>query len=484
MLGKKKNGLPNMSAMLGGEVGKPPLLSKDQIAELLHATPEALAAFEHSYQRDVLAAGTGDLFDVSAKQAAGIIPEAGVTEAASRLYDRIVRELIPQAPVLDYDGEELRAISPQNTLGDGTPPVTQAEILALPEPLRPQLTGSLMKRDIQDRSSEVLLFYYKNWLEARDPQRKRLFYHHFRQGLDILDLDGLTYEMLGRNQNSISNWLPALCAAVKAQTFFKVPRTRVIKVPISMLQLTRLDYGLLTRGTMEVVDRFCLQVFSLDEARDYFIKTGTWSSKFDFRNAKVSGAKEVRELGEYLLFIQNQGQRMASPTAVPCIYGASTTNEWVVREFIHDVEGNPCIYKGLPLRTEYRVFVDADTQTVLGINPYWDPAVMEQRFGHEPDSDSPHQVHDYIIFKSHEARLMARYEANRDAVVHNIEAMLPAMSAADLSGQWSVDVMQNGDDFYLIDMATAATSALSSCVPKGLLRADKENWLPELPPAG
>lgn len=52
----------------------------------------------------------------------------------------------------------------------------------------------------------------------------------------------------------------------------------------------------------------------------------------------------------------------------PSIYGAATTNEWVVREFIKDKENNPCIYKGLPLHTEYRVFIDADTKEVLGIN--------------------------------------------------------------------------------------------------------------------
>ena len=49
---------------------------------------------------------------------------------------------------------------------------------------------------------------------------------------------------------------------------------------------------------------------------------------------------------------------MAGPLSFPCIYGVSTTNEWVVREFIPDKEGNPCIYHGLPLHTEYRVFVD------------------------------------------------------------------------------------------------------------------------------
>lgn len=47
----------------------------------------------------------------------------------------------------------------------------------------------------------------------------------------------------------------------------------------------------------------------------------------------------------------------------------------------------------------------------------------------------------------------------------------------------SVDIMQNGDDFYIIDMALTATSALNECVPVGLLKPLKENWLPVIPEA-
>ena len=123
----------------------------------------------------------------------------------------------------------------------------------------------------------------------------------FRQGLDILDLDPITYQIIGMNPNSIGVWLPPLVNAVIKQNFFKVPATTVIKVPLSLLQLTRCDYNLLTPSTIAIVDRFCQKAFHLDEAKEYFIKTGTYSSKFDFRNAHVHGAKEVRELGEYLV---------------------------------------------------------------------------------------------------------------------------------------------------------------------------------------
>ena len=34
---------------------------------------------------------------------------------------------------------------------------------------------------------------------------------------------------------------------------------------------------------------------------------------------------------------------------------------------------------------------------------------------------------------------------------------------------------------HTIDMALAANSALNGCVPKHLLKAPEENWLPQIP---
>lgn len=39
--------------------------------------------------------------------------------------------------------------------------------------------------------------------------------------------------------------------------------------------------------------------------------------------------------------------------------------------------------------------------------------------------------------------------------------------------------MQNGDDFWLIDMATADCSALNDCIPKEKLNKVPENWIPD-----
>lgn len=456
-------------------------ISKEDMAKLLSTNREALEAFENSYAKVALTDISDNFFEVNAKQAAEMAagtsePNTDVTE----IMNRIVAELVNQTPVWSIEN---RKITVSNGLTEKQEhPVTNEEICKLPEKLRPQLTGNLMKIDISEPSSNALLYNWNAYMNATKERDRKMHYHMFRQGLDILDLDTITYQIIGTNPNSMGYWLPKIAPAILEQRFFQIPDTKIIKIPMTMLQLTRLDYASLTRTTLDIVDKFCQQVFALDENKDYFIKTGTYSSKFDFRNTHVHGAKEVKELGEYLLFIHHQALQMASPLTNPCIYGVSTTNEWVVRDFIPDKENNPCIYKGLPLHTEYRVFVDFDDETVLGMNPYWDPDVMKQRFGHEPDADSPHNIHDYVIYQMHEDALMARYHENEQLVRSKVQQLLlyEANRADSLSGQWSIDIMQNGDEFYVIDMALAKDSALKDCIPKELLKPVEENWMPKL----
>jgi len=72
---------------------------------------------------------------------------------------------------------------------------------------------------------------------------------------------------------------------------------------------------------------------------------------------------------------------------------------------------------------------------------------------------------------------MRRYEENKDLIVSKVLELLPN---ANLCGQWSIDIMQNGNDFWLIDMALAVNSALNECVPTNKLKPIKENWLPKI----
>ena len=451
---------------------------KNNIAKLLNIDPEAFKAFEAAYQKQALDDRyiSENLFEVSAKQAAGQRERAQIEDALNDLVDRIVNELLAQTPIYEYDGKQVKTQRYQIPK-EHQARVTLDDINRFPQELRPQLSGDLMKKDIAEPAYIILLEQYQEFLKRPNSKEGKRNYNMFRQGLDILDLDPITYQIIGMNPNSIGVWLPPLVDAVMKQDFFKVPATTVIKVPLSLLQLTRCDYNLLTPSTIAIVDKFCQKAFNLDESKEYFIKTGTYSSKFDFRNAHVHGAKEVRELGEYLLFIHFLALQMASPLNSKQIYGVSTTNEWAVREFIPDKENNPTIYKGMPLHTEYRVFVDFERGEIIGVNPYWDPAVMTKRFGHSSDAGSPHQIHDYIVYKAHEDTLMGRYHANVGKVCSHIKAMLGDIG---LSGQWAIDVMQNGEDFWVIDMSLAQNSALNECIPENLRRPLQENWLPTL----
>lgn len=465
-------------------------LSKDQIAKMLQTDPKALETFESAYQAQVMAEEKpGDMFHTNTKQAAketADIPDPGplvddVIILSTMVQDSIVTELLAQTEVYWFDGDLTHPAGPVSRIALPGPakPVSVETANALPMPLRPQLTGTAMCMDISNAdSSSSLLYMYSIWAdETKSAQERQWAYNHFLQGLDILDLDPLTYAMLGMNPNSMSHWLPALVNACMGQTYFKIPATRIAKVPMTLLQMTRLQYETLTPATKRVLNQWALKAFELDTKQDYFIKTGTFSSKFDFRNAHVHGEKEVRELGEYLCYIQYQAQQMAGSLCSRPTYGVSTTNEWVVREFIRDVENNPTIYKGLPLHTEYRVFVDCDKKQVIGFSPYWEPETMLNRFGHEEDAGNPHQVHDYIIYKAHEDTLMDRYYTNIDMVLENVERILPKLA---LKGQWSVDIMQNGKDFYIIDMALAEQSAFYETVPEACRSPRKENWLPDI----
>lgn len=431
-------------------------MTHEEIAQYLKINPEELEKMEQSYQMSCMEFKE-DFFDYGAKD----VNSSELTEISTvleALIERIVKELLQETIILGMDGKA------EPFLCEKPIPVTKEEIMRLPENLRPQLTGRYVQKDIPDNSSEMILLFLKKYMDTGDQQA----YGMFRSGLDLLDLDPISYAMLGKNPNSMEYWLPKIYAA--GQNFFQFPKTQMIRVPITLLQTSRMEYSALTATTLQIVDRYCQCVFGLDFQKDYFVKTGVFSSKFDFRNAHVQGEKEVKELGEYLLFISNQASQLAS--LMHGTYGAATTNVWAVRDYIHDVENNPCIYKGLPLHTEYRVFVDFDTDEILGISPYWRSDIMEKRFSR---SNGPHDVHDDIVYRMHEKILMDRYEKNKELVLKHIKEMLPKVQ---LLGQWSVDIMQNGDVFYLIDMALAKNSALNDCVPKMKLKEEKMEWIP------
>lgn len=456
------------------------------IADFVGTSPEALKAFEQAYHKAEFHGLSDNLFQINSRQAAaekeGIMPDQN-----EDLVRRVTNELTAQSIVYDFDGKKGTILDYQHSLSEDEM-VSQEEIKNANPATSPFFTGRYIHVDTPG-SGEMLLSFYMDMMQTRNPKVRKAKYDNFRQGLDILDMDSIVWEIIDRNQNSMGNWLPYLVTPVISRGFFRIPRTRIAKLPITVMQLMReYEYMNLNRATLDVIDLWCQEIFDLHPDQEYFIKTGTHCSKFDFRNAKVAGAKEVRELGEYLLYLHMQDLRMAqynlSGRNQPVIYGVSTTTEWVVREFIPDAENNTTIYHGLPLHTEYRVFVDFDTDTVLGIHNYWDPDVMLSHFAKRaahPLPDGQQDVdalHDFVTYKANMGRLTSRYEANKELVVEKVREFLPDVP---LTGQWSMDIMQNGGDFWIIDMARAENSAFyKETVALADRRSSSENWLPEL----
>lgn len=431
-------------------------ISRDEIAEMLKINPSLLEKFETAY-KNTTPEDDDNFFNKNSKQAANErkANKIDLNIDVDNIVEAITEELLIDAGLLDKNVNFL----------------TAGELNLLPAEVRPQLAGNLVQRDVHQPAYLLAMDYYKRWKKTGDIGS----YHRFRQGLDILDLDPILYELIGTNKNSMGYWIKDVEQAADKGGFFKYPKTKVVKIPLPLLQLTRLPYEEHTPTTIRILNEFCMRAFELDVNKKYFIKTGTYSSKFDFRNALVEGEKEVQEIGEYLLYIHYQALQMASPLSSPTIYGVSTTNEWVVREFIDDVEDNPTIYKGMPLHTEYRFFVDLDTKEIIGVSPYWREDVMKKSFTQGEQNN--HKRHDYVIYKMHEEKLYERYNKNIAKLTEEIQKVVNNMN---LSGQWSLDIMQNGDDFYVIDMASAAESALSDVVDQSKLEKTEEDWIPKL----
>ena len=237
-----------LSSIFTGKINEK--FSKDEIAKMLKTTPEALEAFENAYMKasDIEQKESDNLFDMNSRQAVQTKNSKETNKKVEMLTLRIVNELLCQTGI--------RCISTNNN-----DYVTLEDIKSIPENIRPQLTGHLMKTDINAPGYLVLFDILRTYQRTGNKE----VYHLFRQGLDILDLDPIIYETIGMNRNSIGYWFPTLKKASEKQNFFQIPATKIVKVPLTLLQLTRCDYMGLTPTTIDIVNRWAYEAFELDE---------------------------------------------------------------------------------------------------------------------------------------------------------------------------------------------------------------------------
>ena len=427
-------------------------LTVEKAVKIFKDSKEKFEEFEEFYKKNVLTEIPENYFEVNSRQATDKVATAG--EIDYELVKRIVDELADGTRLIEIKNSKVI----EKTLTCENNPITDInELIELDKGKQVQFTKNFSKFDISPvESLKTLMFFAKH------------NYGMFRGGLETLDLSPTLYKILDNNMNQMGYWLPKVAEISP----FKIPDTKIMKVPLSLLQLGRVfEYNELTPTTFKIINEYCKKVFELDLNGTYFIKNGVFSSKFDFRNAKVTTPQEVAELGQSLFYIHQQACQMASLLNNKSIYGCGTTNEWIVREYIESPV-KETIYMGLPLNTEYRIFVDFDTKAILSDNQYWNKEVMNKRFEENRNS---HDVHDVITYNMASERLEKTYNENIDKVKEMVQELLN--NNIEMTGQWSVDIMQVENDFYLIDMALAENSFYYDSVPKELRKPTTERWL-------
>lgn len=347
--------------------------------------------------------------------------------------------------------------------------------------------------------------------QARDTAAQRGHIHGlFHRTASISEIEPQLYSHCANNPTSIANWLPPLIAAherhaliMGAPSALHIPRTQVMRLDEPLAQFTRVAYNETNQISRETFNAYLAHTFELNDTM--FLKTGTFSGKFQYANCKVT---EPDELGEYVQVVTNHAM----------VVGAGESIDIAVRDYIEDHDNTrPTIYGGMPLRCEYRVFVDfghidADSEEyyaaradvpltrtalrhafaldnlgaphpgaglpvprVLGVTHYWHPRVMRahlQRVASDAAYAQYSAVHEVReaeaerdTFYAYEDTLRELFDTHQHEVTREVAALLPYMQRAGFRGAWSIDVMVNreadgSDTFYLIDMALACESAL------------------------
>ena len=255
--------------------------------------------------------------------------------------------------------------------------------------------------------------------------------------------------------NLFSHWFPKI-----ENCGIEVPKSVVIPVPPELFKSFYLEHY---KEDIENIQKFVDEKVmpAVKEAGLFgplFVKNGTFSNKFDASKGPMCF---YYDLAEHIAIVMYE-------SICADAYGES---EIVVRErVLYDSRTVPCIYNGLPLRPEFRVFYDFDLKKVLFTVNYWDyDYVYPHLYG----------LTDKIIFDAMREKMEDTFIGYKDLVEEMVaEAM---KNVEGLEGPWSIDIMMTGyhegdscnlgeeacnpfdvklePRFYLIDMALAERSA-------------------------
>lgn len=232
-----------------------------------------------------------------------------------------------------------------------------------------------------------------------------------------------------KNANNFSNWFQHV-----ENCGIAVPKSQVFEVPLSVqrsfyMENEAVDYANIAAWLESTV------VPHMTGHPQFFIKNGAFSNKFNFKHCLTNKYRLVNDVIEI-----NWASLM---------FDTGGIDELVLREVIQtDERITPCIYNGMPLRSEFRVFYDYDKREVLYSVNYWDYEYCRPHLRSRTDQ---------IVFDAMRDVLCDRFVQNREVV----EALVAkAMEGVSMVGRWSVDILLDElGQYWLIDMAEAERSA-------------------------
>lgn len=258
---------------------------------------------------------------------------------------------------------------------------------------------------------------------------------HIFDNINFEELRKAYYNDEINNPNNFSYWYPKLknCGIKMAKAWFFKFSYEEWKIIESMEEESSMGKALV------IIKEKIEGNSEIKKGRLYNLKNGAFSNKFNANDC----FSNYYDIPRKFLNIQYAGM---------CL-DADGSSEMVLREIIeYNSNTTLTIYNGLPLRPEFRAFVDFDNDKVLYIVNYWD---YDYCYSHLDTTDK-------IIFDYAKSYLESEFECNKDKVIELIEKNLIPYNKKQkdgLTGIWSVDVMKADEDYYLIDMALGYQSA-------------------------
>ncbi len=242
------------------------------------------------------------------------------------------------------------------------------------------------------------------------------------------------FEWIKENENNFSKWYPKV-----KDCGIRQPVTAYFDVPEELIEAFFMTHDEDDRDKIYnwVKTELIPQIPDNLRNKPVFVKNGTFSNKFDFKTCATF--TEPCSLTSSLIEINYNS----------FLFDAGGANEVVVRERIpYDARKTPCIYNGMPLRNEFRVFYDFDKHAVLYAVNYWDYDYCIRAIRNNAT--------DLVVFDAMQCLLTQGYNENVDSAVTLVDMH---MKNVDLKGKWSIDIMMTDEGFWLIDMAVAEQSA-------------------------